>query len=199
MIKSANKTHLASPRLRRASDVRPEALIAFVKDASEQDANPVSDLALRDRFVPLADWTEIDLAPISPSQHKDWLRNELSNALRLRQMRSEQLVILCWHNAARIALDLTLRGVITCGGIVAVDLLGAPLPDSISATVASIRIVLNENTSDPAYAKLIDVLRRRDADFRFMTLPLGGADERDVTTRATAAFLSELTARACRQ
>jgi hypothetical protein len=199
MIKSASKTRLTSRRLRRAGDVRPEALVALVKDASEQEANPVSAPALREHLAPLADWIEFDLAPLAPPQREDWLRNQLTNALRLRQMHSRQLVILGWQNAARVALDLILNGMISCGGIVAVDLVCALPRNPIPATSASIRIVLHDNRNDPARTELIDALRRQDADFRLMTLPFDDPEARDITTRATAAFLSELTAKACRQ
>jgi hypothetical protein len=199
MIKSASKTLLTSRRLRRAGDVRPEALIALVKDASEQEANPVSTPALREHLAPLADWIEIDLAPLAPPQREDWLRNQLTNVLRLRQMHPRQLVILGSQTAACIALDLILKGMISCGGIVAVDLVCALPRNPILATSASIRIVLHDNRNDPARTELIDALRRQDADFRLMTLPFDDPEPRDITTRATAAFLSELTAKACRQ
>lgn len=198
MVKSASKTLLDSRRLRRAGDVRPEALIALVKDASEQEANPVSTLALRDELTPLVDWIEIDLAPIAPRQREDWLRDELANALRLRQMHARQLVMLGWQSTARIALDLILKGTMSCGGIVAVDLLFVLPRNPLSATSVSIRIVLHDNRNGPAQTELIDTLRRLDADFRLMTLPFDDPEARDITTRAIAAFLSELTAKACR-
>jgi hypothetical protein len=198
MIKSASK-HLVDRQPHRVGDLPPEALIAFVKDASEPDASPVSDRALRAQLAPLADWIEIDLASITRSQNEDLLRSELSKALHLRQMRSEQLVILGWRNAARIALDLVLKRVVSCCGIIAVDLLYTSPCDPISATSASVRIVSHDSKNNMAHAKLVDALRRQDADFRVMTLPSGGAQARDITTRATAAFLSELTANACRR
>ena len=199
MIKSTSKAFLSSRRFHLAGDVRPEALIALVKDAGEREANPVSALALRDHLASLVDWIEIDLAPIAPPQREDWLRNELTIALRLRQMHSRQLVILGLQNAARIALDLILKRLTACGGIVAVDLLFALPRNPISATSASIRIVLHDNGNDPTQTKPIEALRRLDADFRLMTLPADDSEARDITTRATAAFLSELTAKACRQ
>jgi hypothetical protein len=198
MIKSARKISVSDPEPRRSRDVRPEALVALVKDAGEWDAGVVSMAALRDHVAPLADWIEIDLGPISPPQREDWLRGELSNALLLRQMQPSQLVILSWHNAAQFALGLILQGALSCVGVVAVDIPSTLLPGPVSATVASIRIVQHQGRDDPARAGLIDALRRQDADIRLMTLPWAGSEDRDITTRATAAFLSELTAKACR-
>lgn len=199
MIKPADKISSSRLALRRAREVKPEALVAFVKDTNERDAACVSTAPLRDQVSPLADWIEIDLGPVSPARRRHWLVSELSDALCHRQMHSLQLVILSWHNAARIALDLALKGMISCSGIVAVDLLCARPRDRISATSASIRIVLHGDKNDPAQTELIDALRRQNADLRLMTLPFDDPEARDVTTRATAAFLSELTAKACRQ
>jgi hypothetical protein len=199
MIKSARKVSLSSPELRRSRDVRPEALVAFVKDANEWDATLISTTPLRDQVGPLADWIEIDLGPISPTQRQNWLKNELSSALRDRQMHSLQLVILSFRSAARVALDLILQRALSCVGIVAVDVPCAQPTGAVSATAASIRIVLHERQHDPARARLIDALRQQDADIRLMMLPSEGSEACDITVRATAVFLSELTARACRQ
>jgi hypothetical protein len=199
MINSASKISFFRLEQRRSREVRPEALVAFVRDTNERDAAFFSTAPLRDQVAPLAEWIEIDLGPVSPARRHHWLAGKLSKALRDRQMHSLQLVILSWHNAARIALDLTLKGMISCSGIVAVDLLCVVPRDPISVTSASIRIVLHDSQNDPAQTELIDALRRQDADFRLMTLPFDAPEARDITTRATAAFLAELTAKACRQ
>jgi len=199
MIKPARKNPVSAPELRRTRNLRPEALVAFVKDANEWDAPALSAIALRKEVAPLADWIAMDLCRISPPRREHWLRGELSNALRDRRMHSGQLVILSSHHAARIALDLILRRALSCCGIVAVDVPGTLPLGPVSATAASIRIVRHEQQHDPDYARFVDALRRQDADIRLMTLPSGGSEARDITARATAAFLSELTARACRQ
>lgn len=200
MIKPARKIPVSAPELRRARNVRPEALVAFVKDADEWDPPALSATALRNEVAPLADWIGIDLGRVSPPRREHWLRGELSNALHRRQMHSGQLVILSSHHAARVALDLILQGALSCCGIVAVDVPGTlPRHGRVSATAASIRIVRHEHQRDPAYARFVDALRRHDADIRLMTLPSGGSEAHDITARATAAFLAELTARACRQ
>ena len=199
MIKSTPKTSVSRPQLRRANGVRPEALVAFVKDTDEWDAAVVSTTDRRNDVAPFADWIEIDLAPVSPARREHWLGNELSNALRRRHMHSGQLVLLGWHNAAYTALSLILREAMPCAGIVAVDMPCILPPALVSVTAASIRIVLHERQHDPADARLIDALRRQDADIRLMTLPSGETEAAEITARATAAFLSELTAKACRQ
>jgi predicted esterase len=199
MIKPARKISSSRPQLHRANEVRPEALVAFINDASERNAAAVSTTDLRNQVAPLADWIEIDLGPVSPSRRTQWLTNELSNALRRRQMRPSQLVLLSWHNAAHTALGLILRGALPCAGIVAVDIPCTLPPAPLSISAASIRIVLHGRQHDPADARLIDALRRQDADVRFMTLPSGSSEAGEITARAAATFLSELTARACRQ
>jgi hypothetical protein len=197
MIKLARKiVSIANPN--SVDAVRPQALIALLKDANDWNADAVSELALRDQVTPLADWIEIDLKPAFAPQRKDWLMDELSNALSIRQMQFGQLVILGWYNAACLALDLVLQGTLAGAGIVAVDAPCTPPRDPISVITSSIRIVLHEDQNSPAHAALVDALHRKDADIRLMTLPPGGPEARDITTRATAAFLSELTARACR-
>jgi hypothetical protein len=199
MIKSTHKTSVARPQLRRANGVRPEALVAFVKDTNEWDAAVVSTTDRRNDVAPFADWIEVDLAQVSPPRREHWLGNELSNALRRRKMRSGQLVLLGWHNAAYTALSLILRRALPCAGIVAVDIPRILPPASVSVTAASIRIVLHERQHDPVDARLIDALRRQDADIRLMKLPSGETEAGEITARATAAFLSELIAKACRQ
>ena len=199
MIKPARKTPLSAPEHRRSRSVRLEALVAFVKDANEWDAPVLSPITLRNDVAPFADWIEINLGVVSPPRRERWLRGELSSALRHRRMHSGQLVILSSHHAARIALDLILQGALSCCGIVAVDV-PCTLPfGPVSATATSIRIVRHEHQRDPAQARLIDALRRQDVDIRLMTLPSGSSEAHDITARATAAFLSELTAKACRQ
>ncbi len=198
MTRSARKISVSAPELRRSRDIRPEALVAFVKDASEWDASVASTVALRDHVAPLADWIEIDTGRGSLVQREHRLRSELANALRHREMRSNQLVILSWHNSANFALDLILLGKLSCAGIVAVDVPWTLPHGPVSATAASFRIALHDGQSDQACTALIDALRRQDADIRLMTLPSGGPEARDITTRAIATFLSELTAKACR-
>lgn len=199
MIKPAHKISVSTPELRRAGNVRREALVAFVRDANKPHAPAVTTTALRNQIAPLADWIEVDLGTVSPPRREHWLKSELSGALRSRRMHSGQLVILSSHRAARIALDLILQGALPCCGIVAVDVCDALPLGPISATAASIRIVRHDHQHDPAHARLIDVLRQQDVDIRLMMLPSGSTDAHDITARATAAFLSELTAKACRQ
>ena len=153
MIKSPPKTSVSRPQLRRANSVRPEALVAFVKDTDEWDAAVVSTTDRRNDVAPFADWIEIDLAPVSPARREHWLGNELSNALRRRHMHSGQLVLLGWHNAAYTALSLILREAMPCAGIVAVDMPCILPPALVSVTAASIRIVLHERQHDPADAR----------------------------------------------
>jgi hypothetical protein len=114
-------------------------------------------------------------------------------------MQFGQLVMLGWHDTARVALELILNGAITCAGIVAVDVPCTLPRDPIATTAASIRIVRHETEMNSLERGLIDALRQQDADVRLMNPPAGGTHARDVTTRATATFLSELTAKACRQ
>lgn len=197
MIKPAHKIPVSTAEPRRTRNVGREALVAFVTDANRRQAPAAT--ALRNQIAPLADWIEVDLGAVSPPRREHWLRGELSGALRSRRMHSGQLVILSSHHAARIALDLVLQGALPCCGIVAIDVCDAPPLGPISATAASIRIVRHQDQNDPAHARLIDALRRQDVDIRLMMLPSGSSDAHDITARATAAFLSELTAKACRQ
>jgi hypothetical protein len=195
MIKSGRKIPVSRAQLRRANGVRPEALVAFVKDTNEWDAAVVSTPDHRNDVAPFADWIEIDLGPVSLPRRERWLGSGLSKALRRRQMHSSQLVLLGWRNAAHTALSLILRGALPCAGIVAVDIPSILPPAPLFLTAASIRIVQH----DPPDARLIDALRRQGADIRLMTLPLGESEAGQITARATATFLSELTAKACRQ
>ncbi len=197
MIKSSHR--ISGLGLRRPFDMRPQALVAFVRNAAELDADAVNHRALREQVAPLADWVEVDISTAPASQRQSWLRRELSSALGRKHMHFDQLVVLGWHDTARIALDLILKGVITCAGIVAVDVPCTLPRDPVAATAASIRIVRHDDAMSRPEAGLIDALRQQDADVRLMNLPVGGAYARDVTTRATATFLSELTAKACRQ
>jgi hypothetical protein len=180
-------------------DTQPQALVAFVRNSTELDADPVNHLALREQVAPLADWVEVDISTGLASQRQSWLQRELSIALGRKHMRFDQLVMLGWHDTARIALDLILKGAISCAGMVAVDVPCTLPRDPIAETAASIRIVRHDDAMSRTEAGLIDALRQQDADIRLMNLPAGGAHARDVTTRATATFLSELTAKACRQ
>lgn len=178
--------------------VRPQALIAVVKNAATHP-DAVNKLALRDQVIPLADWLEVNIDEVAPAQREDWLQHQLSSALNRKHMHVGQLVIVGWRDAARFALDLILKGTITCAGIVAIDVSYASPRKPIAATSASIRIVGHGNGTAPQQSGLIDALRRQDADLRLMSLPASERHERDVTTRATAVFLSELTSKACLQ
>lgn len=190
---------IKSPHRISGLDAQPQALVAFVRNAAEPDADAVNHRALREQVAPLADWVEVDISTAPTSQRQSWLRRELSSALGRKHMHLGQLVMLGWHDTARIALDLILKGAITCAGIVAVDVPCTLPRDPIAATAASIRIVRHDSEMGGLEAGLIDALRQQDADIRLMNLPAGGTHARDVTTRAAATFLSELTAKACRQ
>ena len=187
------------PDTQGSSSVRPQALIAVVKNAAATDPDAVNKRALRDQVIPLADWLEVNIDEAAPAQREDWLLRQLSSALSRKHMDVGQLVIVGWQDAARFALDLILKGAITCAGIVAIDVSYASPREPIAATSASIRIVGHSDGTAPQENGLIDALRRQDADLRLMSLPASERHERDVTTRATAVFLSELTSKACLQ
>jgi hypothetical protein len=174
-------------------------LIAVIKNSAATDPDAVNTLALRDQVIPLADWLEVSINEVAPAQQEDWLQRKLSGELSRKHMHVSQLVIVGWRDAARFALDLILKGAITCAGIVAVDVPYSSPLQPIAATPASIRIIGHGDGTAPQESGLINALRRQDADLRFMTLPVSARHARDVTTRATAVFLSELTSKACRQ
>jgi hypothetical protein len=196
MIRSPHKSTGSDHHGRRV--IQPQALVVVVRNGLARDADAVNSLTLRNQVSPLADWLEVDIGGTSLARWESRLRQELSAALGRKHMDFSQLVLMGWRDAARAALDLILKGAITCAGIVAVDV-PCTLPSApIAATAASIRIIRHDDGSQQG-AGLIDSLRRHDADIRLMNLPAGGRHARDVTTRATAAFLSELTAKACLQ
>ncbi len=170
-----------------------------VRNGLARDADAVNSLTLRNQVSPLADWLDVDIGGTSLSGWESRLRQELSAALGRKHMDFSQLVLMGWRDAARAALDLILKGAITCAGIVAVDVPCAlpPAADRRRRPPASASSGMTTEADEEA--GLIDALRRQDADIRLMNLPAGGRHARDVTTRATAAFLSELTAKACLQ
>lgn len=199
MIKSANEISISDTELADQRNVGPEALVAFVTNETEWDTSIVNATTLRNHVAPLVDWIEIDVGLVAPAERLSWLRSELSNALCRRQMQCSQLVILSAHDTARIALDLILLGALFCAGIVAVDIPSKRPSGPLSATATSIRIVQHDAEHHPTDAGLIAALRQHDADIRLMTLLPAGSEDRNITTRATAAFLSELTSKASRQ
>jgi len=195
MIKSIGKT----PRLglNRPFDLAPQALVALVTDDADT-ARPLDGLSLRGQVSPLADWVRVDVGNSPLAQRQKWLRHQLCATLSRKHMGFNQLVVLGWHNTARLVLDLVLKGAMTCAGIILVDVPCSSPRQPIAATQTSIRIILHEGQNASEIGLIAD-LRRHDADMRLLNLPSGSMDAGEATLRATATFLSELTAKACRQ
>lgn len=196
MIRSPRKT--AGSPLHDRPAIRPQALVVVVRNGLVKDTDAVDTFALREHVTPLADWLEIDIGGVSTAPRASWVVQELSAALDRKHMDFSQLVLMGWRAAARAALDLILNGTVACTGIVAVDVPSTLPSEPVTPTAASIRMIRHDDEGSRD-AGLIDALRRQDADIRLMNLPAGGHEARDVATRAAAAFLSELTAKACLQ
>lgn len=196
MIRSLHKA--AGSHLHDRLVIRPQALVVVVRNGLVKDDDAVDTFALREQVTPLADWLEIDIGGTSTARRASQVRHELSAALEREHMDFGQLVLMGWRDAGHVALDLILKGAITCAGIVAVDVPSTLPSEPVTATSASIRMIRHDD-EEGRDAGLIDALRGQDADIRLMNLPAGGREVRDVTTRAAAAFLSELTAKACLQ
>lgn len=91
-------------------------------------------------------------------------------------------------------LELTLRGELPCGGIVAIDVASDALSFPVVPTVTAIRLVIHHNDEEPQ-GSLIGALRAADLDARIINLDLAaGRATEAAAASATETFVLELVA-----
>ncbi|WP_146988983.1 hypothetical protein [Bradyrhizobium macuxiense] len=140
------------------------------------------------QLTPLATWQPIALRETSHAG----ILSGVAAALDRVGMIPGQLILLGEGSVARRMLELTLRGELPCGGIVAVDVAADALPFHIVPTVTAIRLVVHRN-DNAQQGNLIGALRAADLDARIINLDLT-AGRRAAAASATETFVLELVA-----
>lgn len=105
-----------------------------------------------------------------------------------------QLILLGKGPIARSALELVLRGELSCGGIVAIDISCGALPFRIVPTRTAIRLVVPHDGRDAARSDLVGALRAADLDARIISLDPAASRGAGAAASATETFVLELVA-----
>jgi hypothetical protein len=114
-------------------------------------------------------------------------------------MAPRQLILLGEGPVARRALEFVLRGVLRCGGIVAIDVSCGALPFRILPTVTAIRLVVHDDGSQRSPDSLIGALRAADLDARIINLGTAAGCAGGAAASAAETFVLELVATIGRQ
>ncbi|OKO72469.1 hypothetical protein AC628_26225 [Bradyrhizobium sp. NAS96.2] len=142
------------------------------------------------QLTPLATWQPIALRETSYAG----ILNGVAAALDRTGMSPRQLILLGEGPIARRMLELTLRGELPCGGIVAIDVASEAPPFPVVPTVTAIRLVIHHNDEAPQ-GSLIGALRAADLDARIINLDLtAGRGTQAAAASATETFVLELVA-----
>ena len=142
------------------------------------------------RLTPLATWLPIALRETSYAG----ILSGVAAALDRVGMAPRQLILLGEGPIARRMLELTLRGELPCGGIVAIDVASDALSFPVVPTVTAIRLVIHHNDEEPQ-GSLIGALRAADLDARIINLDLAaGRATEAAAASATETFVLELVA-----
>jgi hypothetical protein len=175
-----------------------QAVVAVLTEDIPIDSASSADLARWKRLNPSAEWLSVKL-PSGPMKPECGNRRLQETVRRLR-VRSDRLVIVGTGKLGRCALDLVLQGALPCAGILAIDAAWAPLPNTIAATAAAIRLVAHEDKCKGRDGDaMLALLQAADIDERIMMLASSGIDDHVATARAAETFLLELIAIASRQ
>ncbi|WP_245335071.1 hypothetical protein [Bradyrhizobium mercantei] len=142
------------------------------------------------RLTPLATWRPIALRETSYAG----ILSGVAAALDRVDVPPQRLILLGEGCIARRVLELTLRGELPCGGIVAIDVASGALPFPVVPTVTAIRLVIHHNDDAPQ-GSLIGALRAADLDARIINLDLAaGRGAEAAAANATETFVLELVA-----
>jgi hypothetical protein len=191
------ETARSGTSVRKTVDVAQAVVVVLIEDAPADSAVSASLLRWK-RLNPSAEWLSVKL-PSEPTKSERGNHRLLGTVRRLR-VPSDRLVIVGTGRHAWSALELVLQGALPCVGILAIDADWAPLPDTIVATTAAIRLVLREDKRQPRDGEaLLALLQAADIDERIMMLASSGIQDHAATVRAAETFLLELVAMASRQ
>lgn len=142
------------------------------------------------RLTPLATWAPIELGD---SSHAGILYR-IAAALDRYGMAPRQLILVAEGPVARSALELVLRGMLPCGGIVVINISRAALPFRIVPTATAIRLVAYHSGSQRATDGLIGALRAADLDARIINLNPAVGCAAGAVASAAETFVLELVA-----
>ena len=173
-----------------ASPIRPDAsVLVGVMAAPDVPAVAVPQTLERWRWLtPLATWMPIELGEPSDAG----ILCGVATALDRFGMAPRQLILVGEGPVAQSALELVLRGVLPCGGMVAIDISCGALPFRIVPTVTAIRLVVRHDYEQPP-SKLISAVRAADLDARIINLNAVGCAA-EAAASATETFVLELVA-----
>ena len=173
-----------------ASPIRPDAsVLVGVMAAPDVPAVAVPQTLERWRWLtPLATWMPIEFGEPSDAG----ILCGVATALDRFGMAPRQLILVGEGPVAQSALELVLRGVLPCGGMVAIDISCGALPFRIVPTVTAIRLVVRHDYEQPP-SKLISAVRAADLDARIINLNAVGCAA-EAAASATETFVLELVA-----
>ncbi|WP_050422208.1 hypothetical protein [Bradyrhizobium tropiciagri] len=176
----ATRPHRANARVLVGVLVAPDAAAIAVPET----------FARWQRLTPLATWLPIALRETSYAG----ILSGVAAALDRVDVPPRQLILLGEGSIARRMLELTLKGELPSGGIVAIDVASEALPFPVVPTVTAIRLVIHHNDEAPQ-GSLIGALRAADLDARIINLDLtAGHGTQAAAASATETFVLELVA-----
>ena len=174
-----------------ASPIRPGAsVLVGVMAAPDVPAVAVPQTLERWRWLtPLATWIPIELGEPGDAG----MLCGVAAALDRFAMAPWQLILVGEGPVAQSALELVLRGVLPCGGMIAIDISCGALPFRIVPTVTAIRLVVHHDDYEEPPSKLISAVRAADLDARIINLNAAGCAA-EAAASATETFVLELVA-----
>jgi hypothetical protein len=192
---SAMSRNLQSGRQPRGKT--PEALVVVVA-ADDVEAEAALFREKWQSAVPKAEFFGLRIAESdSGLPKKRNLASRLAEVVAARSLSQSRTILLGQGNAVRTALDLELSGHARTGGVLAFDIALWELPSAGPHCRTIVRLLQHRSATDPSYRRFVDLLdeiRRRTLDLRYLLLTAPDERTKGAAFRAGVNYLAELVA-----